>query len=324
MMMPGSSSRGSSLAGLGSIPLRRNSSSASSRRSSASRSARSASGELLGFAPGPALGLGVALALAAVLAGLFQSGFYLIVLVPIIASVAMAASVYWAIRLGLCRNRYLGLLLGLVCGCIVYFGYYYVDMVVSAGPPAVLRPDFLPSYIAFRIQNDVTLPTDAPAAGNANAKPFWPLNAFMFCMELGVILWLSGVVGFRAAARAFDESLGRWADAAHTTIAYGQSQVLLQAKQRGDLLAGLGAVQPVRNQLQQPHCMLVLESFNGPDGKPIRTFLSAYELRMPGQVLSINELLFSKRVAMRQVELSAEEFAAAMRLFRVEALAQGR
>jgi len=261
----------------------------------------------------------VAVALAAALTGLLHSGFYLIVLVPIVAGAAIAVSVYWAIRLGQCRNRWLGMMLGLVCGCVVYFGYYYIDMVVNFGPQA-LRPDALPSYIAFRIQNDVTLPTDAPRGNaNANAKPFWPLNAFMFCMELGGILWVSGIVGFRAASRAFDESQGRWAEAAHTTIAYGQSQTLLQAKQRGSLLEGLSAVQPVRNQMQQPHCMLVLESFNGPDGLPLRTFLSAYELRMPGQVLSINELLFTKRMGMRQVELSPEELAAAMRLFRVEA-----
>ena len=260
--------------------------------------------------------LAVSLALAAALTGLLHSGFYLIVLVPIFAAVAVAASVYWGIRLGRCRNRHIGMALGLACGCIVYFGYYYTDMAVSGGPQAWSRPDLLPSYIAFRIQNDVALPTGPPHA-NANPQPFWPLNALMFCMELGLLLWVPGVVGFRAASRAFDESQGRWAEPAHTTIAYGQSQILVQAKQRGNLLEGLSAVQPVRNQLQQPHGMLVLESFNGPDGKPVRTFLSAYELRMPGQVLSVNELLFSKRVAMRQVELSAEELAAAMRLFRV-------
>lgn len=258
----------------------------------------------------------ISVALAAALTGLFHVGFYLIVLVPIIAGVAVAASVYWAIRLGKCRNRWLGMILGVVCGGVVYFGYYYIDMVLAA-PQALLRPDALPSYIAFRIQNDVTLPTDAPNA-NANAKPFWPLNALMFAMELGLLLWLPGVVGFRAASRAFDESQERWAEPAHTTIAYGQSQVLLQAQQRGNLLEGLSAVQPVRNQMQQSHCMLVLECFNDPSGRPLRTFLSAYELRMPGQVLSINELLFTKRMVMRQVELSPKELDAAMRLFRVE------
>jgi hypothetical protein len=256
----------------------------------------------------------VSLALAAALTGLFHGGFYLIVLVPIIAGVAVAASVYWAIRLGQCRNRWLGLTLGVACACIAYFGYYYIDMMVGAKQ---WRPDLLPRYIALRIQNDVTLPTDAPNP-NIQPKPFWPLNALMFCMELGVILWVSGVVGFRAASRAFDESEGRWAEPAHTTIGYGQARILQEAKQQGILATGLAAVQPVRNQLQQPHCMLVLESFNDADGRPVRTFLSAYELRMPGQVLAINELLFSKRLAMRQVELSAEELNAAMRLFRVE------
>lgn len=259
--------------------------------------------------------LATSLALAAALTGLFHSGFYLIVLVPMVAGVALAFSVYWAIRLGQCRNRWLGLTLGLVCGCVAYFGYYYIDMVVTT---TQWRPDLLPTYIAIRIQSDVTLPTDAPNANaNANAKPFWPLNAFMFCMELGVILWVSGVVGFRAASRAFDESQARWAEPAHTTIAYGQSRILQEAKQRGNLLEGLSAVQPVRNQLQQPHCMLVLESFNDSGGRPVRTFLSTYELRMPGQVLSINELLFCKPLAMRQVELTPEELNAAMKLFRV-------
>jgi hypothetical protein len=260
----------------------------------------------------------VSLALAAALAGLFRAGFYLIVLIPIVAAAALGTSVYWAVRLGRCRNRWLGLALGLTCALVVYFGYYYIDMVVSVGQQAILRADFLPSYIAFRIENDVTLPTGAPDV-NANAKPFWPLNALMFCLELGVIAWLAGVVGFRAASRAFDESQGRWAEAVHTTIGYGQSRILKEAQQRGELLVGLSAVQPVRNQLQQPHCMLVLESFNSVDGLPARSFLSAYELRMPGQVLTINELLYSKRLALRQVELSAAELEGAMRLFRVAA-----
>src|SRR5437870_5000586 len=66
--------------------------------------------------------LAASLVLAAGLTALFHSGFYLIVLVPLVAGAAIAACVFWAVRFGQCRNRWLGMALGLVCGCVTYFG----------------------------------------------------------------------------------------------------------------------------------------------------------------------------------------------------------
>jgi hypothetical protein len=251
--------------------------------------------------------------LAILLAVSFWSGFYLLILMPAFAGITAAIGVFWGVRLGHCRNRWLGMSLGLACGCLIFLGYYYVDMVGRAGPQAWLRLDALPQYIAFRIQSDVSAPTDQP---NFNDKPFWQLNLLTFCFEFGLILWLPAVAGLRAGSRAYDETRGRWGEAMHTTIGFGQSGLLKKAKQEGNLAGGLAAVERVAVQASRPHCMLVLEYLPSDTGEPAQAFLSGYELRMPGQVPVINELLFTKPMAFRHWPLSPEEFEVAMRLFR--------
>jgi hypothetical protein len=132
----------------------------------------------------------------------------------------------------------------------------------------------------------------------------------MFVMEFGMVLWVTSVVGLRAASRAFDDARGQWAEVSYMTVASGESRLLKAAHQEGKLTEFLQNLAAVPLQHSQPHCLLVLERFSASDGVTPRAFLSAYEMRMPGQVSAINELLHCKPLPVRQLELSAAEMAA--------------
>ncbi|WP_254506604.1 hypothetical protein [Anatilimnocola floriformis] len=257
--------------------------------------------------------IAVSLAVAAVLAQLFAAGYYLAMIVPIAASIVVAAAVYFAIRLGKCRNRWLGMALGACCGSAMYLGYYQFDLARQTGNHMLWRLDALPGHVAFRLRNDAT--RSLKEAGAPNRKPAASTNLIMFLGEWALVLYLTSVMGLRAASRAFDEAPGRWGKISYATIAHGQSQRLELARRQNCLAEVLWQLTPLQHKLHTAHCMLTLEQFETVEGEPPCAFLSAYELQMPGQSLMINELLFGKRVAIRQAELPAADLAACKRLF---------
>jgi hypothetical protein len=253
-------------------------------------------------------GLVAAGAIAWGLAALYAAGMYWMFMAPAGAGLAMAAALYFLLRLGQCRNRWLGLALGVVCGCVLYLGYFQIDMARRLGPEWAWRIDALPGFIAFRIRTDVAGNMNQP--GGREPKPFWQLNLGAFCGELAFVLWFTSVVGFRTASRAFDETRGRWGKVAYAALPYGQSQSLIAGQQEGRLADVLQRLVAVPIQYNSAHCLLVLERFAASADEPPRAFLSAYEMRMPGQVAVINELMYCKRLALRQVELTPVELAA--------------
>ena len=253
-------------------------------------------------------------AMAWVLAAVFLAGWYFLMLVPLAAAAVVALAVHFSIRQGRCRNRWLGLALGAGCGCVLYLGYYHFDMVNQVGRRLLPRIDALPGWIAFRIQNDVSRDVHRPADVEPR-KPLWVMNLLMFLAEFALVLWITSLVGFRTASRAFDEARGRWGSIRYSQIAPGQSQLLVTAWQQGTLESALQQTSAVPFQLNTPQCMVVLEQFAAWEGESPRAFLSAYEIKMPGQSPAINELLYFKRLALRQRELMPAEQAACEHLF---------
>ena len=117
--------------------------------------------------------------------------------------------------------------------------------------------------------------TEVGEPGPGRAKPFWPVNLFMFLGELGLVLWITSVVGLRAASRAFDEARARWGEAHHAAIGYGQSRLLLAARQQGRFAELLQTLEAIPIQQNVSHCMLVLERFQAEGNNLPRAFLSA-------------------------------------------------
>ena len=93
------------------------------------------------FIPWTAIVLVTAVLLACLLAFLFVMGFYLVVIVPVLAGLGIAGMMVLAVRKSQCRSRLVAGLSGVVAGSIVYLGYYYVGMIHDWGWEYAVHPE---------------------------------------------------------------------------------------------------------------------------------------------------------------------------------------
>src|SRR5262245_57778621 len=101
------------------------------------------------------LALPIALAAGFLLYKVFTWGFYLVMIAPLVAGLLAGAGIALAVRLGHCRNRWVGAVAGLVVGLVMYLGYYQFHLAhVFIGFRNVHRVDLLPHWIHFRILSD--------------------------------------------------------------------------------------------------------------------------------------------------------------------------
>src|SRR5262245_8034344 len=100
--------------------------------------------------------LPIALAAGFLLCKVFTWGFYLVMIAPLVAGLLAGAGVALAVRLGHCRNRWIGAVAGLVAGLVMYLGYYQFHFAEQpfVGYRNVHRIDLLPRWILFRILTD--------------------------------------------------------------------------------------------------------------------------------------------------------------------------
>ncbi len=147
------------------------------------------------FLPLAALALGVSGLLAGFMYLLFRWGHYYLVIVPLILGLAVGGLVILAVRQGHCRSRLIAGLTGLVCGFVLYIGYFYVGMVND--PLFRLFGDArsLPQYVRYRMETDVFQDSHAPSKdkekersrrGRNQAGFHWATFAFEFLGVLGI------------------------------------------------------------------------------------------------------------------------------------------
>jgi hypothetical protein len=160
------------------------------------------------FLPLAGLALLSAAAVAKLLQIAYASGYYWLVWMPIMSSMALAALVVLAINIGRCRNRGVAVALGILVALVLYLGYYYASMVEFWGSDYLTMPDRLPSYIWFRLNTD----TKHPAGSNSTAPgiPDFGGNVLDFVFESGAALLILGLAANMRAGRAFCESCGHW------------------------------------------------------------------------------------------------------------------
>lgn len=154
--------------------------------------------------------LAVSLVMGAVLFWVFTTGWYLIILLPAVATVPVMAALGSAVSLAHCRNPRVGGLLGLAAGLTLYLGYYHVGMVHHGGMDYATRVDVLPAYINLRMHTDV-VSTFPPSGTDKNADGGDVLlNWLTFAAELAVVCGLLAWTGGRHAGRAYCETCGKW------------------------------------------------------------------------------------------------------------------
>jgi hypothetical protein len=170
---------------------------------------RSDHGILLSRLPFLSTPLLAAGAVAWLMAFLYSHGWYFMLWVPVVGGLLIGGAVALAVYVTHCRNYWLAAIVGGVTGLTGYLGYYFVCLSDLLPPGMPARIDMLPGYIQFRMQTDVI--EDAPPAANKQqGKPFSLLNWTMFAIELGWMVGMPTLVGWRRARRAYCASLGQW------------------------------------------------------------------------------------------------------------------
>jgi hypothetical protein len=150
-----------------------------------------------------------AAAVAWLLHFLFVHGFYLIMVVPLFAALALAGIMFGLVAAAHCRNRWLAGLVGLLAGLTAYLGYYQLCLNDFAPPDAQWRVDVLPRFIEARIRTDVAI--DVGRGDNAGQKkPFVFMNVVTFVMELLFVAIAPAAAAVGRAGRAYSPEAGRW------------------------------------------------------------------------------------------------------------------
>ncbi|HWF18542.1 MAG TPA: hypothetical protein VG754_04715, partial [Verrucomicrobiae bacterium] len=174
------------------------------------------------FFPFALLSFFAAVVLAVILAVLFNVGFYLILLVPILAGLGLGGTVLLAVKMGHCRSPMKGALLGAVGGIILYLGYYYIGMEQTLGR---LNPGdifLLPRYIKVRMDYTVIKDVHTPDSNkDDDQKPTGfrtGSNWLFFALEFGFIVGIAAGSGLRWSRKPYCENCRTWMSRETTTF----------------------------------------------------------------------------------------------------------
>ena len=164
---------------------------------------------------------GFSLALAGGLAWLTGIDGYAVGWIWIVPASLLSALVQTAVARSLCRNRLLGLGLGLFAGVVLIGGMYHIDQCSRWGVE-LERVDRIPGYVTFRMETDGwwahdsrmpmkwTLP--APAGVEPWLEPQVKRNWHWAVVhgELLVLVVLPAAFGWARAVRPFSETRREW------------------------------------------------------------------------------------------------------------------
>jgi hypothetical protein len=152
--------------------------------------------------------LAVAVGISWALSFAYQHHWYIIILLPALAGLALGGALYALVGWSRCRNHLLAGTVGGMAGLVAYLGYYQICLAGVLPPGFAWRFDLLPRYIVLRMETDVVKDLAEPAG--QPKKPFAPLNWFGFAVELLMIVGLPAVIAWGRARRAYSPELGRW------------------------------------------------------------------------------------------------------------------
>lgn len=145
--------------------------------------------------------------LALLLFRLFLSGYYYVIIVPMIVALGVGALIRLAVAKGHCRNWLLGGLAGFCAAVVLYCGYFYCGMIYHWGPRVLARPDLLPVYVKARMNTDVIHDENGSKESGTRAPA---LNWLIFSAEASVVFLVAVLPGIQRSRRPYCEACGRW------------------------------------------------------------------------------------------------------------------
>jgi hypothetical protein len=196
----------------------------------------------------------VSVVLACVLNLAIRVGFYLIIIIPMLAGLALAGMLFLAVQQGHCRNRLVAGICGVLMGTTLYLGYFYVGLISSIGIENISHVELLPRYIQFRMnsdrvrdssESDVTVyrnkgqknnSSDEEAVSGGDLSPIRTIgNWCLFAIEFGLILFLACGFAMGRAKKAYCERCQKWMEQELTTFQSEMGGTFLDAFGKGQL-----------------------------------------------------------------------------------------
>ncbi len=216
--------------------------------------------------------LNVAWIAAAVLCWLFNAGWYLIILVPMVIGAIVGVCVALTVGVSRLRRRTLAFLLGAMTGALAFVGSYHLQMVSLFGPAMITRIDALPWFIEFRLQSDVQ--NDAARPDDPNEQPQYWMNLMLFLFEGGSMTLIPATMAAARAGRVYDDQSRCWAKKESRTLATGLGQAVLDHLGRTppgglDQIVRIsrGAASP--GDVNASQCSVTLEYVSDEDHSPL-------------------------------------------------------
>jgi hypothetical protein len=256
-----------------------------------------------------------AMALAGGMYWLFSAGWYLMIIVPLVAALPLALALTTVVRVGKCRSPGLAWIAGIFAGALMYVGYFYVGMVAALGIQNAGRLDLFPQYVSWRAGNDVTHEEGRPATRQENPDPF--MNWVWYALELGFVLYLCGMFARRRASRAFCERCGKWKQQDIALFPPGNGKTIAQWLAAGEIARLVGVPTFVPKGRSQRFTSVMVELC--PPGRfpePCPVYLGAKDISMGSSATAFQRFDGSPgKMRVRRVELSPEEAASLKPVF---------
>jgi hypothetical protein len=229
---------------------------------------------------------------------------------PLVASLPLAGVVAIAVRVGKCRNPWVGALLGVFAGAIVHLGAFQFALAAAKGDDHILRIDRLPAWLDEHVHNtDLWNPKFKALRG---AAP-WPVRPEELAFRWGVLAFglFTGAVfpataGWIMGAKPFSEAHGRWLKAWPVRLTHRSGAAVAEALCANSpeaLRAAINALPPgTQANPEEGFTNLVVEYLPGEADAPV--YLSAAVMTVAKGHAPWPKWLFSRW------ELTPEEAAA--------------
>ncbi|MCA9013513.1 MAG: hypothetical protein KDB01_27370 [Planctomycetaceae bacterium] len=257
----------------------------------------------------PFLGF-VSLSAGLFLALMLHWNWYLVILLPIVASGFVSGGVFLWVQFGKCRNAWLAGLLGAISGVIAFLASYYFSLCFLLGFQILPGVTTLPDYIMFRLKNDSQVDVGRPQL-EKHREPSLVMNSFGAIIELGFLAALPMITGWTRSRRAFCQETNQWYQRETALLAPFSGIPLVTALDNGSISTFL-ATAPA-GSIQQA-CHLTLEYVRNIDGTmskhPVYLSVSDFRSHKPWYVPGKMQIQL-----LRQVEINPREISAVSQVF---------
>jgi hypothetical protein len=204
--------------------------------------------------------LAVAFGMAWCLHVVFNSGWYIVVVAPVISSLPVLITLAAAVGSGHCRSRLAAGILGCLTAAVLYLGHFHADIISVIGWENAHRLDILPRYINFRMQTDVHVDV---VRGNRNVARGADavrtvLNWSAFTLEFGMLTGLCVAVAVSLASRAYCEEHRKWYRREEIRCQPGIARPITEALETNTMSELAGQIDPLPG-VKLPCCAVKIE-----------------------------------------------------------------